>query len=176
MIWYMYILQNDHHSNYKLKSITSYSYKFCFLWWKLRSTFLATLKQTIQYYINYSTNSSHHAESVLCLLTTDQVRFNKSGLPWWSSGQDSALPVQAPRLHPWSGNVVPHATAECCNWRAQVPQISPGAATINKQILLLKKLKIVNMVPSWEAKTATPCCKVKSGLCRVNRPEAQLLC
>ena len=29
------------------------------------------------------------------------------GLPWWSSGKDSVLPMQGPGFDPWSGNQIP---------------------------------------------------------------------
>ena len=39
---------------------------------------------------------------------------NTGGLPWWSSGYDSVLPMQGgrPGIDPWSGNKILHATTK----------------------------------------------------------------
>ena len=41
------------------------------------------------------------------------------GLPWWSGGQDSVLPLKGPGFHPWSGNQIPHVATK----RSCVPQL-----------------------------------------------------
>ena len=38
---------------------------------------------------------------------TSSYKIVKSGLPWWSSGKESALQCRGRRFNPWSGNKDP---------------------------------------------------------------------
>ena len=72
-------------------------------------------------------------------LSMDVIIFDKnsfSGLPWWSNGWDSALPMQVAQVWPLVGELDP----TCCNSRVCMLQLRPGTDKwINKNKYFLKK-------------------------------------
>ena len=37
-----------------------------------------------------------------CSAESDALEWRGKGLPWWSDGWDTTLPLQGPGFHPWS--------------------------------------------------------------------------
>ena len=67
-----------------------------------------TLVHTVLTHLPVPLSSPHssishfsHRNDFMKLLAKAHVT---QGLPWWSSGQDSTLPMQGPKFDPWSGN------------------------------------------------------------------------
>ena len=79
------------------------------------------------------------------VLSLCKIKRSASGLPWWSSGQDSALSLWALGSIPGWGNKIPHARH--CSQKQKGQPRSSVSQLLTLWWLLLKKKKISCEIP-----------------------------